>query len=59
MHLASVTQLEGPQTTPLEALVFLPADRVLEEFVPGRSISSIAHGDTRDDDADSLGYETD
>ena len=58
MHLASVTRFEGRQTTPLEALVFLPTDQVLEEFVPGGSISSIAHGNARDDDSYSLGYET-
>ena len=47
MHLASITQSEGTRTTH-EVPVFLPADQIYLEFIPGASISSLMQENSED-----------
>ena len=46
MHFASVTQSEGTLSTS-EAPVFLPANQIYVEFVPGRMTPDLAHENTK------------
>lgn len=56
MRFASAMQSEGTRTT-VDVPVFLPADQILVEFVPGGSDSSVANKKIQDK-ANSIGYET-
>ena len=55
INFISVTRSEGSHTT-YEAPVFLPADQIQVDFVPGGPAFSLAHENTRGD-ADSAGHE--
>jgi hypothetical protein len=56
MHISSVTRSDATQSTS-ETPVFLPAEQIQVGFIPGSSISNLAHDDMKDL-AKSAGYQT-